>query len=372
MSQRTLRLLFVSSLCVALSAVAGCSESMNGTAEDGSEEAAVACQDTTLEYATYASAGSDQAETVVWWGDEIEERTDGAISVNHHTAASLIDAEDALPALQDRRADIAQVAGFYFPSQLSIMGVAELPFLTTNVEAHMRAVAELSAQANDFSQQLDDNGVSFMFPLPFDTSLIGANAPVESVGDIRGTSIRAVGAHADIYSQIGANPIALPATEVYESLSRGVIDGYTGMGLANTLTFGLAEDTPYITDAGTGVGSVSAVVMSQEVFEGLCDEYQEVISDVNEEAIDVGVGLMDQLSLEACDVLRDNGSEFFVWDQEQIDEWADQTETSASWVEENSDRYDAQSVLDDFQALVDSFEEESEFSEPFKECAASS
>lgn len=372
MSQNSLRRLFVSSLGISLLAVAGCGGSNNGTAADGGMEAAAECQDTTLEYATYSSADSDQAETVVWWGNQVEERTDGAISVNHHTEGSLIDAEDALAALQDKRADVAQVAGFYFPSQLSLLGVAELPFVTTNVEAHMRAVAELSSNNEDVRQQLDENGITLLFPIAFDTSLIGSNAPVETADDLRDTNIRAVGTHAEIYSQIGANPIAMAATEVYESLSRGVIDGYTGMGLANTITFGLAQDTPYITDAGTGVGSVSAAFMSQEVFEGLCQEQQEIISEVNEETIDVGLELTKELSKEACDVLRDNDSEFLVWDQEQTDEWADQVETVDSWVEKNSDRYDAQAVRNDFQELIDSFEEESEFSEPFKECAGQS
>lgn len=372
MSHGSLRQLFVGSLCISLLAVAGCGETNNGTAEDTDADPPTECQDVTLEYATYSSAGSDQAETVVWWADQVAERTDGAISVNHHTDASLIDAEDALAALQDKRADIAQVAGFYFPSQLSLMGVAELPFLTTNVEAHMRAVAEMPSQNDDYSRQLDENGISFLFPVAFDTSVIGSNAPAETVDDIRDTNIRAVGAHADIYSQIGANPIALAATEVYESLSRGVIDGYTGFSLANTLTFGVAEDTPYITDAGTGIGSVSAAVMSQEVYEGLCQEHQEIISEVNEETIDVGLELTNELSRQACDVLRESGAEFRVWDREQTAEWAGQVEVIDSWLEENSDDYDAQSVLDDFQELVDSFEEDSEFTEPFRECAAGS
>lgn len=370
MSQKSLRRHLVSSLCIALLTVAGCGERNTGAAENSGEQVAGECQDTSLEYATYSSADSDQAETVVWWGDQVEERTDGAITVKHHTDGSLIGAEDALSALQDRRTDVAQVAGFYFPSQLSLLGVAELPFFTTNVETHMRAVSELTSQNEDVRRQLDENGVTLMFPIAFDTSLIGSNAPVESVDDIREMNIRAVGAHADIYSQIGANPIAVSATEVYESLSRGVIDGYTGMGLANTVTFGLAEGSPYITDAGTGVGSVSAAVMSQEVFDGLCQEHQEVISEVNEEAIGVGLELMNELSMEACDALKENGAEFLVWDQEQIDEWTDQVETVDSWVNENSDRYDAQTVLEDFQELVASYEEESDFREPFKECVA--
>lgn len=372
MAQRSLRQLFVASLTMSLLALAGCGANTDEAAEDTGTESSRECQDATLEYATYASSDSDQAETVVWWGEQVEERTDGAITVNHHTDASLIDPGDALAALQDRRAHIAQVAGFYFPSQLSLLGVAELPFVTTNVEAHMRAVAALTRQNDDVRQQLAENGISFMFPIPFDTSLIGSNAPVDNVDDVRDMNIRAVGAHADIYSQIGANPIGLSATEVYQSLSRGVIDGYTGMGLANTLTFGLAEDTPYITDAGTGVGSVSAAVMSQEVFEGLCQEHQDVIAAVNDEVVDVGLELMTELSVEACDVLRQNGSGLSVWDEEQTEEWSNQTETLDSWMEGNSEEYDAQAVHQDFQQLVETFEAESDFSEPFKECAASS
>lgn len=357
-----IRTVVSSVLGLSLLAVVSCAEDNNAGA------AAEDCQDTTLEYSTYASGGSDQAETVAWWADELENRTDGALSVNIHTSGSLISADDSLAALRDGRADMAQVAGIYFPSDLPLMGVAEIPFQTTNAEAHMKAVAELATENPDFSQQLDNNEITYIFPIPFDTAVIGSHSPIENTDDLQGLNVRVGGAHNDAYIEVGANPVSLAANEIYEAFTRGVIDGWSGLGMVNATSFGL-DETAHVTDAGTGLSSVSAAAMSQETFEGLCQEHQETVLEVGEEATDVGVELLREASAEVCETLQENGAQISVWDEEQTNEWAERVNLEESWVEENSDRYDAQSVLNEFQQLIDEFEEESDFTEPLHECA---
>ena len=64
----------------------------------------------------------------------------------------------------------------------------------------------------------------------------------------------------------------MTATDVYESMERGVIDGYTSLAIANLPTFGLASTTPYLVDPGIGSYASSIVVINSELLEKMADK----------------------------------------------------------------------------------------------------
>ena len=48
---------------------------------------------------------------------------------------------------------------------------------------------------------------------------------MSTADDLRGLKVRVAGIDADIYKELGAVPITLPAGDIYPALERGVIDG---------------------------------------------------------------------------------------------------------------------------------------------------
>ena len=52
--------------------------------------------------------------------------------------------------------------------------------------------------------------------------------PVEKLEDLKGMKIRCTGTSAKIAASLGATPVAMPQTETYDALQKGVAEGVLG------------------------------------------------------------------------------------------------------------------------------------------------
>lgn len=341
-------------LALALGTTAACSD-------DGAEYV--------LHYTTYSSSTSDQSKSVQRWANEVERLTDGAVTVVFHYSQSLVDADEAVRAILDGRADIAQVGSIYAASDLSMYTVIELPFQTQNPEAHMNAIQRLYEESPEYRDDFDRQNVRLLFPLPLGTVLMGLNNAAESPADLSGRSIRSGGLTSEVLLTSGVNPVAMTATDIYESMERGIVDGYTALALANLSTFGLTSVSPFVVDPGIGAYSSSIVVINEELYQSMPPEYQEALDEASEKGIQFGLEEMEAAGTVACEELTESGTQFSSFTDEDIEAWAGRQTIEEEWVARYEQRgYDAQSVLDDYRSIVADEETKSDFQDPLVAC----
>jgi TRAP-type transport system periplasmic protein len=85
-------------------------------------------------------------------------------------------------------------------------------------------------------------------------SLIISNKPVEKLEDLKGLTIRAPGIVGEVVAALGGTPAPTPMMEVYDAISKGVINGvYSPYETLKTFRFG--EVAKYVTVAWQ-IGSV--------------------------------------------------------------------------------------------------------------------
>lgn len=325
--------------------------------------------DYVLHYTTYSSATSDQSKTTQRWAERVSELTDGKVKVEFHYSQSLVGADEAVQATLDGRADLAQVGSIYAASDLSMYTVIELPFETKNPEAHMRTIQRMYEESEQYREDFDRQGLRLLFPLPLGSMMMGLESPAESPDDLRGRSIRSGGLASEALLAKKVNPVAMTATDIYESMERGVVDGYTALAIANLPAFGLTRATPYAVDPGLGAYSSSIVVINADLFDSMPEEYQEALLEASATAIDIGLEEMDAAGKAACDGLREAGTKFSAFSDEDVKAWADSTTIAADWTRRYTARgYDAQAVLDDYRAIVSDEEGKSDYADPFHEC----
>src|SRR5699024_6792884 len=269
-----------------------------------------------LHYSTYSNAISDQSVTAQRWAERVEELTDGNVEVKFHYSQSLVDADESAQAILDGRVDVAQVGSIYAASDLPMFTAAELPFESTNPEVHMRAVQRLYEENQTYREDFERQGVRQLFPLPIGNAVLGSNTGIYSVEDFSGTSIRSGGLVSEILLGGGANPVDMTATDVYESMERGVIDGYTSLGMSNLPTFGLSNNTPYLIDPEIGAYASSIVAISEDLFNEMPEKYQNAILQASEDALSIGIEVLHKEGLLAGDHAREAGTEL-------IDEYQD-------------------------------------------------
>ncbi|GHD21393.1 ABC transporter substrate-binding protein [Nocardiopsis kunsanensis] len=322
-----------------------------------------------LHYTTYSNATSDQSRTVQRWADEVEELTDGGVSVRLHYSESLVDADESAQATLDGRADLSQVGSIYAASDLSMFTAVELPFETDNTEVQMTAIERLYEENETYREDFDRQGVRLLFPLPLGNATIGLQEEAENLEDLRGRSLRAGGLTSDAMLTAGANPVGMTANDIYESMSRGVVDGYTSLALANLPTFGLSETTPHIVDPGIGAYSSSIVVVNEDLFQSMPEEYQEALLEASGNGISNGLEEMGALGEASCRELTGSGAEFTSFSDEEVSQWQEESAIAEDWVERYEERgYDAQSVLDDYRRIIEEETPESDYTNPLTAC----
>lgn len=322
-----------------------------------------------LHYTTYSSPTSDQSLTVQRWAEEVEALTDGGVQVRFHYSQSLVGADESVQATLDGRADLAQVGSLYAASDLAMYTVIELPFETKNPEVQMTAIERLYAENATYRDDFDRQGVHLLFPLPLGIAVVGLQQPAAVPDDLAGRSIRSGGLTSQALLAVGANPVAMTATDVYESMERGVVEGYTSLAIANLPTFGLARTTPYLVDPGVGSYGSSIVVINSELLAKMPQDYQNALAEASENAIGNGLEEMDALGDRACAELRESGAVLSEMPADAVQAWQQRAGIDRQWVERYSERgYDAESVLADYRRIVDEESARSTYADPFIEC----
>ena len=322
-----------------------------------------------LHYTTYSSPTSDQSRTVQRWAQDVEKLTDGDVQVRFHYSQSLVGADESVQATLDGRADLAQVGSIYAASDLSMYTVIELPFETNNPEVQMRTAERLYTENQAYRDDFDRQGVSLLFPLPVGIAVVGLKENAAVPADLAGRSIRSGGLTSQALLAVGANPVAMTATDVYESMERGVVGGYTSLAIANLPTFGLASTTPYLVDPGIGTYGSSIVVINSELLARMPAETQDALAQASETAIANGLEEMDALGERACAELREAGTPLSAMPADAVQQWKERAGIARQWVQRYSERgYDAESVLADFRRIVAEETERSTYADPFIEC----
>jgi len=116
--------------------------------------------------------------------------------------------------------------------------------------------------------------------------LLHSKTPVRALEDLKGLKIRATGTTAKIVSALGATPVAMPMSDSYDALSRGVAQGIV-CPTESLQGWKLGEVVKYTTqDYGAAYSVTFFVVMNKARWSSLPAEVQKAIEQVNAEWID--------------------------------------------------------------------------------------
>ena len=305
----------------ALIALAACSEG-GVVSEPGSTSSA--SQTAKLAMAVFAQEASSLSQTLKSWAAAVTERTDGAVTFTFTYNAALLAADDTLQGVADGRADIGLVGALYYESQLPLTAISGEPYLAANAKAAMLALKELYKTSDAMKAEYDRNGVTPLFFLPARDALLGASdTPIESIEDLKGRSIRAVGTFAIALSEVGANPVSIVFNELYESLERGVVDSYSGVLLDSVEVAGLYEVAKYVSDPRQGLLSTYPISINNSVWGSLSEEVKAVMAEEADRALDKYFEIEAGAYTSSCNVIEAAGGSVTMWSDAASEAWAD-------------------------------------------------
>lgn len=157
------------------------------------------------------------------WAKEVERVTEGRVRIQFINALGKPQAH--LDLVRNGVADLGMSVHTYTAKRFPLTGFAELPFTTddggVNSVAYWRTYQKYMMSANEHK------GVKLLglWTSPA-TSIFTVRTPVANIGDLKGAKLRSPSPLFDsIGRALSVVTVNAPASESYEMLSRGVIDG---------------------------------------------------------------------------------------------------------------------------------------------------
>lgn len=255
----------------------------------------------------------------------VEERTDGAVSISTFPASQLGGEREQLEGVQFGSIEMAVLAGPISSVYPEVM-VFDLPYLFKN-----RAVAH-QVLDGDFGQKILDGLLS-------KTGIRGlawgengfrhftnSIRPIDAPEDLRDMKIRTMEnpAHIAMVESFGATATPMAFGEVYSSLQQGVIDGQENpISLIESMRF--YEVQEHLTLDGH-VYNPYMFIANNRFFERLPDEYQTIIQEEARNWSRVQRELNAEQVSEGLQKLRDEGMQVVTLSDQEKQQFREQTQ----------------------------------------------
>ncbi len=330
-----------------------------------------------LRYSSPAAGISVLGTGADWWADRVNELTDGQMSIETFHDSSLLDATETLPGVQDGRTDIGYLVNFFLSDDLPLFDVAGMPFVSEDAEAILHTLDDLYDTNQAFEEEFADQDLHVLFFMPVGSGIMAFTEPVEDIDDLAGKRVRSSGLTAFVSEEVGADPVFLPPTEIFEAVQRGIIDGIVGLDFDLTVAFGYHEAAEQFVQPGLGQYASVAVAINRDLWDSLPSDIQDALDQASEEYMDeIAIDYLNEANERACDRLLEEGGSVSVWDEAATDEWLE-TVTSERvhdrWLQQVTERGvaedDAAQFLDEFLAGVESREGTGSYSDGARLCA---
>lgn len=286
------------------------------------------------------------------WAENVEQATDGEVTVRV-LSKPLGPAPAHYDLARDGVADITYGLHSFVQDQRFVRSrIGQFSFLGDD------AVATSKAFWNVYTGQLDAQkehaGTKLLGLFMHGPGVFHNNVRrIEQVGDFEGLKIRTPGGYiADLMGNLGATTLFMSSNEVYEKLSRGVIDGVTFTYEALT-AFNLTDYIDYSMRTPGGIYNTTwFLVMNDDTWEGISEENRRAIEKVSGEAFAELVGqAWNQADEKAIAKLKDAGIEIYDAPNPVLNAIKDEAaKLEADWAAKLEEQgYDGKAALEAFR-----------------------
>jgi len=270
-----------------------------------------------LAYANFFPPMHEQGKLAEAWAKEVEVRTNGKVKITYYGGGGLLNGPQIYDGVLKGIADIGMSVFGYSRGVFPAMEVIDLPNGYPNGKTATRVI-------NAFYQTFKPeelNKVKVLYLHAHGPGILHSKKEVNRLEDLKGLKIRSYGFNADMVSALGAVPVALPISGVYEALQKGVADA-TFVGSEALKGWKQAEVIKYTIGCyGIGYSAGQYVVMNLDRWKSLPKDIQDVFEQVSAEWIPKHGEAWDQSDKEGLEYSLSLGNKFIRLTPEEDARW---------------------------------------------------
>ncbi len=297
-----------------------------------------------LKYANFFGPAHPFGVLAQEWCAEVEKRTNGRVKVTHFPGNTLTPPTQTYDSVVKGIADVGQTLAAYSAGRFLLTEVLAQPIgYTSGYQATMTC--------NEFykkfkPKEFEDTKVMYIHG--HGPGMFHAVKDISSVDDIKGLRLKANTENAGIVTAVGGAPVALPITETYDALQKGLIDGLLlpmealkGWKFADVIKTTIASQPMAYT-------APIPIFMNKDKWNSLSKEDQQIIEKINEEWVEKQANLWSKLDKEATEFSIQKGVKVIQATKEQDAQVAEKMKpVLADWVKKTAAKgLPAQEALD--------------------------
>ena len=211
--------------------------------------------------------------------DSLEAASDGRIDIDVYGGGSLHAHKKAISAVRSGITDVSTATPMYEPEYLPFNDVWCLPGLYLTSEEGVLLYCQTFKKF--FKKDFDRAGIVNLTPSTWSAYVVfSVKKPVRTVEDFKGLTIRVAGkVPGMLMEELGAMPITVPYMDIYEALSKGIIEAVTLPILWPYRLHHTDLGKPgYLSICGLP-GSATASVTRPDVIDSLPPDLQEIFKE---------------------------------------------------------------------------------------------
>ena len=248
---------------------------------------------------------------------ELERRTGGKIKTRFFAGGSLLKPPGMYVGIEKGIADMGFAHVEYTPGRFPVTEACDLPLAYPSGWVSNMVV-------NDFYQEFKPKeweNVKVLWMHASTPNVIISTKPVRVMEDLKGMTIRAPGRVGDTVKALGASPAPMPIMEVYDALSKGVVQG-VNTPFETLKTFRFGEVAKYTTSSWQ-VGNIYTfyVIMNKNSYKKLSPELKEILDELCGEYKERFALTWNLVDFEGKDFASQQGVEIIQLDKSQVERW---------------------------------------------------
>ncbi|WP_028324064.1 TRAP transporter substrate-binding protein [Desulfatirhabdium butyrativorans] len=270
-----------------------------------------------LAYANFFPPMHEQGKLAEAWAKEVEARTNGKVKITYYGGGGLLNGPQIYDGVLKGIADIGMSVFGYSRGVFPAMEVIDLPNGYPDGKTATRVI-------NAFYQKFKPeelNKVKVLYLHAHGPGILHSKKEINRLEDLKGLKIRSYGFNADMVTALGAVPVSLPISGVYEALQKGVADA-TFVGSEALKGWKQAEVIKYTIGCyGIGYSAGQYVVMNLDRWKSLPKDVQDVFEQVSAEWIPKHGAAWDQSDKEGLEYSLSLGNKFIRLSAEEDARW---------------------------------------------------
>jgi TRAP-type C4-dicarboxylate transport system substrate-binding protein len=277
----------------------------------------------TLKVANWFPITHKQSLLLDAWGKEVEKKTGGKVKVNYYAAGTLVPAAQSYDAVTKGISDVGNHVLGYTVGKFPLMEIIDLPLGYPNNTVPTKMA---NAFYNKFKPKEFEDIKILWFHAQAPGIVHTKIKPISKLEDLKGMKMRTYGSNAKLMGYLGGTPVAMPMTDVYDSLSRGVADGL--MAAYEALEgFRVGEQVKYHTENyETSYSATFVVVMNKKKWNSLSPDVQKIIDGMSPQYIEKFAVMWDEIEKSGKEYCIKRGNKIITLDKAEQARWVAKAE----------------------------------------------